>query len=61
MAVIKTRKADVIWNYIGTIVSMTSGFILLPMMNWAFGMSTLRSPILPCYLSSVSIPPLLVT
>lgn len=32
MAVIKTRKADVIWNYIGTIVSMTSGFILLPLL-----------------------------
>lgn len=32
MTVIKTRKADVIWNYIGTIVSMTSGFILLPLL-----------------------------
>lgn len=29
---IKTRKSDVIWNYIGTIFSMTSGFILLPLL-----------------------------
>lgn len=32
MASIKTRKADVIWNYIGTVVSMSSGFILLPLL-----------------------------
>ena len=32
VAGIKTRKADVVWNYIGTIVSMTSGFILLPLL-----------------------------
>ncbi len=32
MASIKTRKSDVIWNYIGTIISMTSGFILLPLL-----------------------------
>lgn len=32
MTVIRTRKSDVIWNYIGTIVSMASGFILLPLM-----------------------------
>lgn len=32
MAGIKTRKSDVVWNYIGTIVSMSSGFILLPLL-----------------------------
>lgn len=32
MPLIKTTKADVIWNYIGTAVSMTSGFILLPLL-----------------------------
>ncbi|WP_456031688.1 O-unit flippase-like protein [Senegalimassilia anaerobia] len=32
MASITTRKTDVIWNYIGTIVSMSSGFILLPLL-----------------------------
>ena len=32
MASIKTRKADVIWNYIGTIISMSSGFVLLPLL-----------------------------
>lgn len=32
MAGIKTRKSDIIWNYIGTIVSMSSGFILLPLL-----------------------------
>lgn len=29
---IKTRLADIIWNYVGTIVSMASGFILLPLL-----------------------------
>ncbi|MEF2859696.1 MAG: lipopolysaccharide biosynthesis protein [Collinsella sp.] len=32
MSSIVTRKTDVIWNYIGTIVSMASGFILLPLL-----------------------------
>ncbi len=32
MASIKTTKSDVFWNYIGTIVSMSSGFILLPLL-----------------------------
>lgn len=32
MASIRTSKADVIWNYIGTIVSMASGFVLLPLL-----------------------------
>lgn len=32
MAGIKTRKTDVIWNYIGTFVSMSSGFVLLPLL-----------------------------
>ncbi len=32
MASINTRKSDVVWNYIGTIVSMSSGFILLPLL-----------------------------
>ena len=32
MANIHTSKADVIWNYIGTIVSMASGFALLPLL-----------------------------
>ena len=27
---IKTTRGDIIWNYVGTIVSMSSGFILLP-------------------------------
>ena len=36
MAVIRTRKADVIWNYIGTIFSMVSGFILLPLLMHYF-------------------------
>ena len=30
MASIVTTRADVIWNYIGTVTSMASGFILLP-------------------------------
>ena len=29
---ITTSRADVIWNYVGTIVSMSSGFILLPLL-----------------------------
>lgn len=29
---IKIKKTDVIWNYVGTIVSMSSGFILLPLL-----------------------------
>ena len=29
---ISTSKRDVIWNYVGTFVSMTSGFILLPLL-----------------------------
>lgn len=29
---IQTKKSDIIWNYIGTIVSMASGFILLPLL-----------------------------
>ena len=32
MAEIKTRKSDVVWNYVGTIFSMASGFILLPLL-----------------------------
>lgn len=32
MAVVKTSRADVIWNYVGTIVSMASGFVLLPLL-----------------------------
>ena len=32
MSSIETRKTDVIWNYLGTIVSMSSGFILLPLL-----------------------------
>lgn len=32
MSEIKTSRADVIWNYIGTIVSMSSGFLLLPLL-----------------------------
>lgn len=32
MASITTRKVDVVWNYLGTIVSMSSGFILLPLL-----------------------------
>ncbi|QOS67599.1 hypothetical protein GS424_013930 [Eggerthella guodeyinii] len=30
MVKIETRKQDIVWNYIGTIVSMASGFLLLP-------------------------------
>ncbi|WP_018142455.1 O-unit flippase-like protein [Alloscardovia criceti] len=30
--VITTKRADVIWNYLGTIVSMASGFVLLPLL-----------------------------
>lgn len=29
---ITTTRADVIWNYIGTVVSMASGFVLLPLL-----------------------------
>lgn len=29
---IKTTRADIIWNYVGTAVSMLSGFILLPLL-----------------------------
>ena len=29
-SIVKTTRGDIIWNYIGTIVSMSSGFILLP-------------------------------
>lgn len=29
---IETTKRDVVWNYIGTIVSMASGFVLLPLL-----------------------------
>lgn len=29
---INVRKSDIIWNYIGTIVSMSSNFILLPLL-----------------------------
>lgn len=29
---VRTDKRDVIWNYIGTIVSMASGFVLLPLL-----------------------------
>lgn len=32
MATIQTSRSDVIWNYIGTIVSMASGFVLLPLL-----------------------------
>ena len=32
MADIQARKSDVIWNYIGTVVSMASGFVLLPLL-----------------------------
>ena len=32
MASIKASKSDVIWNYVGTIVSMASGFVLLPLL-----------------------------
>ena len=31
---IKAGKRDVIWNYVGTVVSMTSGFMLLPLLLW---------------------------
>lgn len=30
--IIKTSKKDIAWNYIGTIVSMSSGFVLLPLL-----------------------------
>ncbi|KAB8287251.1 polysaccharide biosynthesis protein [Bifidobacterium ramosum] len=29
---LKTKRSDIVWNYVGTIVSMTSGFILLPLL-----------------------------
>lgn len=29
---IKTRGADILWNYVGTFVSMASGFFLLPLL-----------------------------
>lgn len=29
---IKATKKDVVWNYVGTVVSMTSGFVLLPLL-----------------------------
>ena len=29
---IQTKSKDIIWNYIGTIVSMSSGFVLLPLL-----------------------------
>lgn len=32
MARIKTQKSDIVWNYIGTILSMSSGFVLLPLL-----------------------------
>lgn len=32
MSPIKTTKKDVVWNYIGTIVSMAGGFMLLPLL-----------------------------
>lgn len=32
MTSIRASKADVIWNYVGTIVSMASGFVLLPLL-----------------------------
>lgn len=32
MSVIRATRADVIWSYVGTLVSMTSGFVLLPML-----------------------------
>lgn len=32
MSSITTRKADIVWNYLGTIVSMLSGFVLLPLL-----------------------------
>lgn len=32
MASITTSKSDVLWNYIGTFVSMSSGFLLLPLL-----------------------------
>lgn len=31
-AVINVRKQDIVWNYIGTIVSMSSNFVLLPLL-----------------------------
>lgn len=34
---IKTTKKDVVWNYIGTVVSMGSGFILLPFLMYYLG------------------------
>lgn len=32
MGSVQTSKADVIWNYVGTSVSMASGFVLLPLL-----------------------------
>lgn len=32
MSLIKASKVDVVWSYIGTIVSMASGFLLLPLL-----------------------------
>ena len=32
MPSIKTSKSDIIWNYIGTVVSMAGGFVLLPLL-----------------------------
>lgn len=31
-AVIRVRKKDVVWNYVGTVVSMGSNFVLLPLL-----------------------------
>lgn len=28
----RTKRSDVIWNYVGTVVSMASGFVLLPLL-----------------------------
>lgn len=30
--IIRTTKKDIVWNYVGTIVSLSSGFILLPLL-----------------------------
>ena len=30
--VVTTRKNDVVWNYVGTLFSMASGFLLLPLL-----------------------------
>jgi len=32
MSLIKASKVDVIWNYVGTVISMASGFVLLPLL-----------------------------